>query len=86
MPYIKKEDRKKFNSAIDSLNPNNSGELNYVITRLAHNYIKEKGLRYANMNEVVGVIESAKLEFYRKVVAPYEEKKIEDNGDIEVIS
>lgn len=29
-----------------------------------------------------GAIEAAKLEFYRRVVAPYEDQKLLDNGDV----
>jgi len=55
------------------------GELNYIITRM----LKESyPLRYFNLNRAVGVLECAKLEFYRRVVAPYEDTKIEENGDV----
>ena len=31
---------------------------------------------------LVGVLECAKLELYRRLAAPYEDLKIEDNGDV----
>ena len=31
---------------------------------------------------MVGVLECAKLELYRRMAAPYEDEKIEDNGDV----
>lgn len=34
------------------------------------------------VNSGIGALEAAKLEFYRRVVAPYEDKKIFDNGDV----
>lgn len=58
------------------------GELNYVITKLIDQYLKEEGLRYANINEVIGVLECAKLELYRRIAGPYEDKKIISNGDV----
>jgi len=30
----------------------------------------------------VGVLECAKMELYRRVAAPYEDKKKEENGDV----
>jgi len=30
----------------------------------------------------MGALEGAKLEFYRRVVVPYEEKKMKENGDV----
>ena len=80
-PYIKKEDRAKF--SLDAIKPDDAGELNYVISTLLSEYIKRKGLRYQNINEVMGVLDCASKEFYRRVAAPYEDTKIKENGDIE---
>ena len=80
MPYIKKEDR----TEATELWPNTAGELNYAITMLCNAYIaRNGGMSYAIGNEVVGVLECAKLELYRRKLAPYEDKKIAQNGDIE---
>lgn len=87
MPYIKSEDRDNLNRVTaklcDKLNENNNlGEYNYVVTLLMHNYIKENGLRYEHLNNVVGMTECAKQEFVRRVVSPYEDEKIKENGDV----
>lgn len=58
------------------------GELNYAITRLCDLYIADMGLNYANINAVVGALECAKQEFYRRVAVPYEEGKRISNGDV----
>jgi len=34
------------------------------------------------INEVIGVLECAKLELYRRVAAPYEERKRIENGEV----
>jgi hypothetical protein len=87
MPYIKMEDRPKYEKALGELigilksRPveNIDGELNYIITRI----LKESyPLRYFNLNRAMGVLECCKLEFYRRVAAPYEDTKIEQNGDV----
>ena len=87
MPYIKKEDRGKYDKVLGELIgilkslpvERIDGELNYVITRI----LKESyPLRYFNLNRAMGVLECAKLEFYRRVAAPYEDIKIKKSGDV----
>jgi len=51
------------------------GELNYQVSKLLNDFVSMKGLSYATINEAIGAIEAAKLEFYRKVAAEYEDKK-----------
>jgi hypothetical protein len=80
MPYIKSVDRKKLLKGKEL--PSTAGELNFIITCFCKAYLLEKGLSYQNINDVVGALEGAKLEFYRRVAAPYEDIKIEENGDV----
>lgn len=60
----------------------NSGELNYQFTCLIQEYIENHGMKYQTLNDVIGALEGAKLEFYRRQVAMYEDKKIIENGDV----
>ena len=79
MPYITPERR----YALDEVpEPETPGELNYVLTVFADDYVTRQGLSYATLAEVISSFECAKLEFYRRVVAPYEDTKIEANGDV----
>ena len=73
MPYIKQEDRVRLleETRIDMGNINNPGDLNYLFTVLINRYLQQHGLRYQQINDVVGALEGAKLEFYRKVAAIY---------------
>lgn len=77
MPYIKEYDRDRAENI-----PDNPGELNFAITKLCIEYMTRFGLKYANINDVMGALEGAKAEFYRRVAAPYEDKKIFENGDV----
>lgn len=43
-----------------------------------------KGLSYATINEALGALSGAQLEFYRRVAAPYETQKAIDNGEVYV--
>jgi len=84
MPYIKQEDRLKFNSNLQKLSEqiDTDGELNYCITKLLHLFIDKHGKNYKNLARCIGALNCVELEFYRKVVSPYEEQKIKENGDI----
>jgi hypothetical protein len=84
MPYINPEDRKKFEPYLEMVSGlvQNAGEFNYIINMIALDYCRRFGMKYENANAVVGAMESAKQEFYRRFVAPYEDSKIELNGDI----
>ena len=57
------------------------GELNYVFSLLAKGYF-EAHSTYQGINDIVGALDGAKLEFYRRIVVPYEDKKIIANGDV----
>jgi len=88
MPYIKKENRPELDKLIDPIieclknTPveEQDGKLNYIMTRIL------KGVypaRYFHYNRALGVLSAIQQEFYRRVVAPYEDKKKEENGDVE---
>lgn len=84
MPYIAKEAREKFLHDIYSLSSSikTPGELNFVITKLALNYARRHKLSYHTLNELIGVLECVKLEFYRRLVSSYEDTKSSQNGEI----
>lgn len=85
MPYIAQEDRAQLdpthNMHEDGM-PATGGELNYQITRLCQAYMALHGERYEHYNAVIGALECCKLEFYARAVRPYEDTKIEQNGDV----
>jgi len=80
MPYIKQTDRDTLE--IGTRRTDTAGELNYTFTVFALDYIQRKGLSYQHINDVLGALDGAKLEFYRRLAAPYEDKKIAENGDV----
>lgn len=80
MPYIKPENREGF--AITAV-PDNEGELNYAITFLLKKYMEyHQPLSYKVINDILGALEGAKQEFYRRVASKYEDQKISENGDV----
>lgn len=96
MPYIDEEERKELDFAIDIMvdnildnktslnNPNNFsnflGRINYCFSRVIMGVMKN--ISYKNIAMATGVLENIKQEFYRRVAVAYENKKINENGDI----
>ena len=79
MPYIKPEDRDQ----VLVTGPKNAGEIQYCIAAILQEYLNNIGnYRYQDLNDIIGALEGAKLEFYRRVVVPYENLKIGENGDV----
>lgn len=79
MPYIKSEDR---NKVLDSGKAETAGELNFLVTLICGDYLATKGTNYQVINDIIGALEGAKIEFYRRIVAQYEDKKAQENGDV----
>lgn len=83
MPYIKSCDRKPFDDVIERLPVTETvGELNYVLTCILHRHIEQQGGNYTAINGAIGAAHCAILELYRRVAAPYEDRKIAENGDV----
>jgi hypothetical protein len=98
MPYIKQKDRDFIEKEINALvckiiesdvrnnkGKLNPGNLNYVISKILSEIVKNNGcyvVNYELLNNIIGCLECIKTEFNRKVVGPYEDKKICENGDL----
>ncbi len=80
MPYITQQDRLALRDP--ARRPESAGELNYAITTAVLDWIERQGRSYATFNAAIGALECAKLELYRRMVAPYEDTKIAANGDV----
>jgi hypothetical protein len=88
MPYIASEDRLQYQSSLNEISelvPKDRtlrpGHMNYIISLLIEK-VYGKEMRYADYNEVQGVLGCAGLELYRKKTGPYEDKAIIKNGDL----
>jgi len=88
MPYIEQQHRKRFETGIQMLIdslwqfPDGlDGNLNYIISTLLYR-IWLDNQSYEKGNKLIGVLECAKLEFYRRVIANYEDEKNRINGDV----
>jgi hypothetical protein len=90
MPYIPQSDRPQYDGLIADLArllaaqpaEKRKGHANYVITQVLR-HAWGAGESYSNHADVIGALECAKLEVYRRFVGPYEDKAIAKNGDVE---
>jgi len=80
MPYVEKHRREDLTPW--EVKRENPGELNYSITVLCVDYLKTNGESYHVYNDIIGALECAKLEMYRRKVADYENAKMIKNGDV----
>jgi len=85
MPYIKQDKRTQLDPYLAELaaKVTTEGELNYCIYKISCLLIERLGESYGNYSMCSSAMEHAKLEWYRRRVAPYEDRKIEENGDID---
>jgi hypothetical protein len=81
MPHVKDFEMIEEELADSSLCNMNAGLLNAHITALCKIYLQQGSCNYERINTILGALEGAKLEFYRLVAAPYEDKKRKENGD-----
>jgi hypothetical protein len=82
MPYIKQEDRVRLDPLDGDSMPRTPGELNYIFSWYIEDYVAGNGLSYQTINDVLGALDGASKEFYRRIAAPYEDQKIKENGDV----
>ena len=86
MPYINSMRQIYLECGIecDRETPKTSGELTFLLTTIIKEYLNQtdKEPNFQTLNEIIGSLECTKLEFYRRMVAPYEDQKIKENGDV----
>ncbi len=87
MPYIKQQDRPPIDTLIQPLIERlkslpleqQDGALNYAVTKILKDIYEPS---YFNYNRAMGVLSAIQAEWYRRDVAPYEDTKIAENGDV----
>ena len=85
MPYIKQIHRDEFDPDLKNLclHIQSTGELTYCIYKLMKMLLEKHGKSsFVNMAPLLSEVECAKLEFYRRIMSPYEDEKIKENGDV----
>lgn len=90
MPYIKQDKRALYNGYIKDItnqidkiyitNKDRNTQMAYVIYKIIKDVYDV--LDWDIMSNALKVLEDVKLEFFRKVMTPYADGKIIENGDI----
>ena len=90
MPYIRPDRRAELDIMLETSIAEwldmdiTIGDVNYLITNIVAAYLHDqRAANYTRINSVIGVLECAKLELYRRIASPYEDGKASLNGDIE---
>ena len=82
MPYIKQEDRPKMDVIIDDMvkfGVRANGKLNYILFKFCKENVEPS---YNNYKNFCGELRQCATEIERKILAPYEDLKIKENGEI----
>ncbi len=90
MPYIPQERRQELypliskvageiQAAVESGIGKRGGEVNFVICSLVDMLYDRN---YTELSAAISDVECAKLEIHRRLLAPYEDVKILENGDV----
>ena len=85
MPYIPKSEKDRVDKGLLALHLsdiNNAGALNYAVHQVIAKYISQNKDDYQTYNDIIGVLDCAKLELYRRLISDYEDKKILLNKDV----
>jgi hypothetical protein len=84
MPYIKDEDKEKFDNGIEQIAAfiNAKGDLNYVICELVGRLITRDGIGYTTISNWLDGVHGAEVELRRRILDRYEDYKIIGNGDV----
>lgn len=84
MPYITQDRRDVFDAQLDALGDalESGGEINYCVYRLCLRFLERKGMSYNTSMIPFSALGAAQMELYRRIIAPYEDVKIAENGDV----
>ena len=82
MPYIPEDKRLAMDLVVESMvdaGVEANGDLNYILYKFAKYHV-EAG--YGNYKNFLGELNEAAEEIRRRLLVPYEDEKITENGDI----
>ena len=94
MPYIQKVYREVYRESVEKLadllarqakendDKDLTGHLNFVFCLILAEILKRRKMGYKLLSSMRAALEDASAEFYRRVMVPYEDRKIEQNGDV----
>lgn len=84
MPYIENEARHKFEKAINEIATfiSSKGDLNFAISEIVGQLILKGDVGYTSISNWIDGVHGAERELTRRLLNPYEDLKIAQNGDV----
>ena len=82
-PYIKQGGRLALDVIVELMQDEcvkANGDLNYILFKFCKKYVHPS---YANYKNFIGELNECIAEIRRRLLAPYEDEKIKENGDVE---
>jgi len=82
MPYIKQERRDEVDPIVEVMvaaQVQADGDLNYILYKFCKENVKPS---YNNYKNFCGELRQCATEIERRILAKYEDEKIEENGDV----
>jgi hypothetical protein len=89
MPYITQDDRQQYDADLDAIDEGLdeygyiSGHVTYVLYKIMARWFKKQP-SYSTICKIRGCLIGTLAEFDRRIAAPYEDKKIKENGDVDL--
>lgn len=87
MPYIQKEDRKKYETVMNCIRNlseiETKGDLEYLVFALMKKFMMTRQFRYSTLHDCTYAIQHCADEFRRRYLDKREDEAREINGDIE---
>ena len=83
MPYIEQDRREELEEILWQMREKDiaaDGDLNYLLYAFCIRYVPESYNSYKNF---IGELRQCATEIERRILAPYEDLKIEENGDVD---
>ena len=83
MPYIKQENRGKLDEIVEAMAAARvvaDGDLNYLLYAYCKRHVKPS---YNNYKNFIGELQQCATEIERRLLGPYEDEKIAENGDVD---
>lgn len=82
MPYVKQQERPQLDKIVELMHETGieaNGDLNYILYAYCKRYVKPSYNSYKNF---IGELNQCATEIERRILAPYEDEKIRENGDV----
>ncbi len=82
MPYIKPEARPDMDEIVALMKAKDvkaNGDLNYILFKLCKETVQPS---YNNFKNFIGELTEIAAEIRRRLLSPYEDEKIKENGDV----